>query len=196
MSVRFTKIDRLTRGEHRFLDEADDCSFIGEYTARKGYSYSETNDRIISLKMKPGIRHSNPPRYKYKGLAIDYWAQKLASAMPVVEAGRAIWVPIPGSCPKGDPEHDDRLLRILARAYGGRVSVPELIEQVGTRVAAHDSETQRPTPEQLVASWRVNGGLLEDGAYSFVIFDACWLAVHHSRQRSTRFWSIIQVRLS
>ncbi|TPL77571.1 hypothetical protein [Mesorhizobium sp. B2-3-15] len=170
MSVRFTKIDNLTRSQHRFLDENDDCSFIGEFTARKGYSHSETNNRIISFKMKPSIRLQAPYRYKHKGSAIDYWARQLSSAMPVSEATKAIWVPIPGSCPVGNPEYDDRLLRLLHRAYSNRIQIVELLSQLAQRVAAHDSDA-RPTPEVLIDNWVTDFSLLPVGRYNFVVFD-------------------------
>ena len=170
MSVRFTKIDNLTRGQHRFLDDGDDCSFIGEFTARKGYAHSETNSKIISFKMKPSIRLENGYRYRHKGHAIEYWARHLASAMPASEAAKAIWVPIPGSCPRGDPEYDDRLLRVVNRAYSNRIHVAELLVQVGNRAAAHDS-SQRPTPDTLIENWNTDFQVLPSGSYNFIIFD-------------------------
>jgi len=170
MSVRFTKIDRLTRGEHRFLNEEDDCYFIGEFTARKGYKHSETNDQIISLKMKPGIRFSNPHRYKYKIIAIENWAQKLFSAMSLFESSKWIWIPIPGSCPLGHPEYDDRLERILHRAYGDDIDIKSIITQTNHRPAAHDS-ADRPTPDQLIQNWTLNRTPLTGNNYNFIVFD-------------------------
>ena len=37
---RFTEIDELTRPDHSWLTDDDRCYFLGEYTARQGYSYS------------------------------------------------------------------------------------------------------------------------------------------------------------
>jgi hypothetical protein len=90
--------------------------------------------------------------------------------MPLSEASKGIWVPIPGSCPKGHSEYDDRLLRVLAYAYGDVIEVVELISQRGERIAAHDRD-ERPTPEQLMESWVIDTSLLEAGKYSFIIFD-------------------------
>ena len=47
---RFTKIDDLTRRDHSYLTGDDACCFIGEYTARKGYAYSATNQPILNFK--------------------------------------------------------------------------------------------------------------------------------------------------
>lgn len=169
--VRFTKIDDLIRHEHRFLVESDDCSFLGEYTARAGYSHSETNDKILSLKTKPEAIRRNPYRRKYKLQAIAYWAERLAAALPPSEARRACWIPIPGSCPIGHPDHDDRLLRVLRRAYGDDLAIAsKLLVQDGERVAAHDA-AERPTPDQLVEQWIVDVSELPPDAGHFIVFD-------------------------
>ena len=47
---RLTKIDELTRPDHWYLDENDPCFFLGEYTARMGFVYSETNNLILNFK--------------------------------------------------------------------------------------------------------------------------------------------------
>lgn len=48
--MRLTKIDELTRGQHYHLSEDDTCYFFGEYTARKGYAFSNTNNLIHNFK--------------------------------------------------------------------------------------------------------------------------------------------------
>ena len=47
---RFTEIDELTRPDHSWLTDDDRCYFLGEYTARQGYSYSPTNNLILNFK--------------------------------------------------------------------------------------------------------------------------------------------------
>ena len=47
---RLTKIDDLTRPDHSYLTEGDACYFIGEYTARLGFTYSATNNLILNFK--------------------------------------------------------------------------------------------------------------------------------------------------
>lgn len=169
--VRFTKIDDLNRREHRFLVESDDCSFLGEYTARAGYSHSETNDKIISLKMKPDAIRQKPFRGKFKSRAIAYWAERLSMAFPLADARLAVWVPVPGSCPRGHPDHDDRLIRVLRRAYGTQLEIASgLLSQEGERIAAHDA-IERPTPDQLVAQWVVDISGVPPNATRFVVFD-------------------------
>ena len=45
-----TKLDELNLTDHRHLDARDECYFIGEYTAGRGYSHSATNQLILNLK--------------------------------------------------------------------------------------------------------------------------------------------------
>lgn len=121
--------------------------------------------------MKPGAIRQNPYRGKYKRQAIDYWAEKLAAAFPLNEAMRALWVPVPGSCPIGHPEHDDRLVRVLRRAYGADLEIASrLLTQEGERIAAHDA-VERPTPEQLIEQWKVGGLDIAPDVTQLIVFD-------------------------
>lgn len=47
---RLTKIDDLTRPDHFYLTPEDACYFLGEYTARKGYAFSPTNQLVLNFK--------------------------------------------------------------------------------------------------------------------------------------------------
>ena len=47
---RFTKVDDLNLQDHSYLNDIDICYFIGEYTARKGFAYSNTNNLILNFK--------------------------------------------------------------------------------------------------------------------------------------------------
>ncbi len=53
----FTEIDASTRHDHWFLSEEDVCFFIGEFTAKKGYQHSVTNQLIFNFK-KPMNRQA------------------------------------------------------------------------------------------------------------------------------------------
>lgn len=76
---RFTEIDDLIRREHFRLSAADRCYFIGEYTARKGYDYSATNDLILNFKKSMG-RRGNPHEWKHKERAIRQAAAAFSAA--------------------------------------------------------------------------------------------------------------------
>ena len=49
---RLTKIDDLTREDHWYLTDEDDCYFLGEYTAREGFGHSHTNSVIYNIKKR------------------------------------------------------------------------------------------------------------------------------------------------
>src|ERR1700688_4234606 len=65
---RLTKIDDLTRPDHFYLTAADDCYFLGEYTARKGYAFSATNQLVLNFKKSAAVR--NTPQWWHKERAI------------------------------------------------------------------------------------------------------------------------------
>ena len=46
---RLTKIDDLALPDHYYLTAEDDCYFLGEYTARKGYAFSPTNQLVLNF---------------------------------------------------------------------------------------------------------------------------------------------------
>ena len=78
---RFTKIDELTLPDHSFLTSDDVCYYIGEYTARKNFSYSPTNQLIYNFK-KP-MERKNSSDWKYKGSAIREAAMAMRNALPL-----------------------------------------------------------------------------------------------------------------
>ena len=47
---RLTEIDDLARPDHWYLTPEDDCYFLGEYTARKGFVFSATNQLVLNFK--------------------------------------------------------------------------------------------------------------------------------------------------
>jgi hypothetical protein len=47
---RLTEIDDLTRPDHFYLMADDACYFLGEYTARKGFAFSPTNQLVLNFK--------------------------------------------------------------------------------------------------------------------------------------------------
>src|SRR5260370_42430178 len=65
---RLTKIDDLARPDHFYLTVADECYFLGEYTARKGYAFSATNELILNFKRSMTTRNTGQWRYKEKAI--------------------------------------------------------------------------------------------------------------------------------
>src|ERR1700678_1926366 len=106
---RLTKIDDLTRPDHSYLTAADDCYFLGEYTARKGFAFSATNHLIFNL--KKGMERQGRPEWPYKARAIQTVAEALRDALNDRARRTLTFVPVPPSKAQTDPLYDARLLQ-------------------------------------------------------------------------------------
>jgi hypothetical protein len=144
---RLTKIDELTRGDHTFLDQSDECLFFGDYSARKGFAHSATNSLIANFK-RP-VKYKNTPSWQYKirdiNAAAHAFSQNLGSAFSKITL-----IPIPPSKLKNDPEYDDRMIAMLQamRAPAGITpDIRELVVQTKAMPAAHGSENRLPPNE-------------------------------------------------
>lgn len=157
LSLPLCKIDDLTRPDHSFLKPEDSCYYLGEYTARKGYSFSVSNHLVINLK-KPMDRKGKP-EWAYKEQAIKDAGSLLREA---IRAANLNWlsvatlVPVPPSKTKSHPEYDDRMIRILQElAKGTQADIRELVLQRVDMDPAHDAAT-RPRLEQLISNYTVD----------------------------------------
>lgn len=150
MLERPTAIDPLTLPDHAYLTPQDECFYFGEYSARRGYTHSDTNSLILNLK-KPVSRRGMTD-YHYKDEAI---AQVATAILRFVDVGSVTFVPIPPSKSRTDPAYDDRLIRILAacQRQNAQVDYRELLTQTESTTAAHDGT--RPRPDQLESIYRV-----------------------------------------
>lgn len=157
---RLTKVDALIRPDHRRLTDADDCYFIGEYTASQGHSYSVTNDLILNFKKT--MDRSGRPEWRYKDEAIQEAAAAFRKALASPKnLDRLTFVPIPPSKAKGHPLYDDRLTRMLgAIRPKPPLDIRELVVQTESTDAVHDRGV-RPTPEQIQALYRIDETLTE-----------------------------------
>jgi hypothetical protein len=68
-----TKIDDLILPDHWYLESEDECYFLGEYTAGKGFAHSTTNQRIFNL--KKGMERRGLPDWIWKHRAIQLAAR-------------------------------------------------------------------------------------------------------------------------
>lgn len=174
MSYSLSKVDRLIlqSGQHYHLDEGDDCYFFGEYTARRGYNFGETNQLIYNL--KKGMERAKLPDFKYKARAIatagDLLRQHLANTANLDALRAATLVPIPPSKAMNDALYDDRILRILRRLdQGNNLDIRELIIQTETLEAFH-GENRLP-PHELAAKYRVDEALCGPNPNCIWLFD-------------------------
>ena len=169
MAARLTKIDALTLPDHRYLAAEDECYYLGEYSARKGYAYSQTNDLIQNFK-KP-VSRRDLPEYRYKLLAVDRAGAALRESLREEFLRVATLVPIPPSKARDDALYDDRLLRLLhALGQSLDVDIRELVIQTDSTEAFHDS-VSRPTPDFLVSRYSIDESLTDPEPSIIALFD-------------------------
>ncbi len=87
-----TRIDHLTLGAHYYLTAEDECYLLREYTARRGFDASETNQIIGSIKKTPDCR--GRPEWFYKERDLRRAASELRSALNPVWLRAATIVPV------------------------------------------------------------------------------------------------------
>lgn len=163
-----TKIDDLTFPDHYRLDSTDECCFVGEYTARAGYSYSATNDLVHNL--KKGMERKDRPEWRYKISAIATASLQLRNSLNPDYLRVATFVPIPPCRAKDDPLYDDRMVQIL-RQFGSDVDVRELIVQSESYDASHGGATSRPGPDELYQRYQIDQTLIEPVPRSIAVVD-------------------------
>lgn len=167
MGNRLQKIDELTRRDHHYLEDGDQCYFFGEYTARESHAYSATNQLIHNLKKTVDKRGT--AQWRYKGIAIAEAAQMLRSA--VKPEARVTFVPIPPSKAKDDPLYDDRMVQILRATCDGRpAEYRELLLQRQSVAATHLSDV-RPTPDVVAANYRIDEALADPAPETIFLID-------------------------
>jgi hypothetical protein len=155
---RFTKIDELTRPDHSYLTPEDTCYFLGEYSARKGFAFSPTNNLVINFKKPPTVRGT--AQWPHKERAIAETATAFRNALPAEALNQLTFVPIPPSKTKTDPLYDDRMVQMLrAIRPTPPLDIRELIVQTASTAAAHE-QADRPRPEQLVTRYHIDAALL------------------------------------
>lgn len=167
---KLTQIDDLTRPDHHYLAPEDVCYYLGEYTARRGYAFSDTNNLISNFK-KPVDRRGRPEWY-YKEQAIRSAARMLrANINDRWLEDEGTLVPVPPSKSKSDPNYDDRLIQLLTTMTSGLdADVRELVVQTKSTAAAHET-TDRPRPDDLVAIYQIDENLADPEPTSIAVVD-------------------------
>jgi len=138
---KLCRIDDSTRAQHFFLDEADRCFYIWEYAARKGYSFSPSNQLISNLKIEPSQIAKSPGRNRYKQQAISHSAAALRKLIGRATAeGPSTFIPVPGSKALDDADYDDRLIRVLQLTFENwNVDFRSLLKVTASTEADHKS---------------------------------------------------------
>lgn len=162
-----TEIDTLTRPDHYRLDTTDTCLFLGEYTARRNFSYSKTNQLIWNLKKTMDRR--GLPEWRHKGVAIQQAGVALRAAINPAFIQQATFVPIPPSKAKTDPLYDDRMIQVL-KLLGPNTDIRELIIQIESTEACHRNDDGRD-PEEIKENYIFNKTFMNPAPSQFAICD-------------------------
>jgi len=154
MPKKLSRIDDLTRPEHRYLLPSDECFYWGEYHVGMGYDHGATNNLVLNLKKSPTLRGTT--QYHYKERAI----RQVGTAMrgPIGSSGAHFTVvPVPPSKIPGDPEYDDRMVQVAQLAVAETNSVArELVRQTATYQPSHaGGGGHRITPAELMEIYRI-----------------------------------------
>ena len=165
---RLTKIDEISSKDHYFLTDDDECYYLGEYSAGKGYTYSKTNELILNL--KKSMDRQDRDEWKYKLQAI----QTVASALRKIDFAKIsqlTFVPIPPSKTKDNPLYDDRLVRILhSISKQPSLDVREMIVQTSSIDPVHTRQT-RPNPSEIEALYQIDGDTVKPEPRKIALFD-------------------------
>lgn len=166
---QLTQIDRLSLPDHAYLNAEDRCFFWGEYTARRGYAYSDTNSLILNFKKPPS--KADLPEWKYKQKAIEKIAEILGAVLTSAWLQSATLVPMPPSKAKDDPLYDNRMLRVLHLLRPGQsLDIRELIRQRQSTPESHTSE-ERPTPQDLMDNYFIDNSVADPTPEKIALFD-------------------------
>jgi hypothetical protein len=181
--LRLTKIDDLTRPDHFYLTAADDCYFLGEYTARKGFAFSATNRLILNFKKTMDRRGRS--EWPWKERALREAAAAFRTALNNDFLNVTTLMPVPPSKAKTDPLYDDRMTRML-RAIRPQpaVDIRELVLQTASSAAAHE-QAVRPRPDEIVARYRIDPGLQLPPPQAIAICDDVLTTGAHYRAAHT-----------
>ncbi len=167
--ARLQQIDDLARPDHYYLTSDDRCYYWGEYTARKGYAFSDTNGLILNF--KKSVARRGRPEWRYKEQAIARAASMFRAAIREDALPQITLVPIPPSKARNHPEYDDRMLQMLQQIGRGRdADIRELVAQTESIEAAHDADV-RPRPEDLIAIYAINESVAEPSPQNIFVFD-------------------------
>lgn len=166
---RLQKIDDLVRSDHSYLESGDECYYWGEYSARQGFSYSETNSLILNF--KKSLSKQGLPEWQYKEKAIDKISTIFRAIFQPIMFTSTTLIPVPPSKSKSHPEHDDRLFRLLQKIGEGRnADIRELVKQNGSIQPAHESNN-RPRPQDLEAIYQIDETMSKPDPGNIIVFD-------------------------
>lgn len=140
MSLRLQQIDETNRRDHFYLDEADECYYLREYTAGAGWRGGDTNQLIHNLQKKQG-----DGGFQYKAPAIAKCAADFSKTINADWLAGACLVPVPPSKIITDPRFDDRIHRVCGAIRNPSApNVRSLIEQIASTEKFKSGDRKKP----------------------------------------------------
>jgi predicted amidophosphoribosyltransferase len=157
LALLLSRIDSLTLRDHSYLTAEDECYYLREYFAGKGWKFGETNSLISNMKKSPMLKGT--PQWRYKGQSVSQAASEMKAAINPKWLRGATIVPAPPSKAKGDPLYDDRVFQI-GRIICDRTGA-DLREIVVRKVSADALHTlpDRRDPEKLYEAMKIDARL-------------------------------------
>lgn len=174
MSFFIKVLEKENLSDCYYLKEDDICVYLGDYTPRGGYDYSDVNQLIANLKKSIDRREMDD--YKYKLSAIDRCASMIKCFLDHIlkqTTASIIIIPIPPSKSKDHELYDNRMINIATKASQDqdRVKVIEFVEQITSTEAMHLS-ANRLSPLQLQSNYDVLSEIPDtDNVEVVLIFD-------------------------
>lgn len=163
---------------HAHLEATDECYFIWEYTRGQRYDYSEANQLITNLKIRPSEIRANPQRARYKQAAINKCAQVIADN--IVNVDGVVFVPVPSSRVSTDPDYDDRMAAILRRVNEiKRIDARELVVQTANTRRSREAGADRLRQSELLDVWQIDESLTDPPPHTIVVVDDMLTAGTH-----------------
>lgn len=156
--LKLHAIDDSSRGDHYYLTPEDECYYLHEFTARKGYGYSDGNQFIFNFKKPTNQRHHAQYQYKLKAIASAIaWYRDIFDGIQGAYT-ECTFAPIPPSKAPGHEDYDDRMWQVVQGVCKGKgADARELIQQAGSYEAAHLSEIgARIKPRELRSLYEVD----------------------------------------
>ena len=155
--MNLQRIDELTRRDHYYLGNDDECYFFGEYSARNGRSFGDTNELIVNLSVP--VKYRNTAKWTRRERAVSRLGQLFGAAFAPDRIRAVTFVPLPPVQPKEHPAYDDKMRAVL-QAMGAGLDVRELIVMVSAREVVELSSL-RVGPDVLFSSMRVVSALAD-----------------------------------
>lgn len=162
-----TKVDDLNLPDHWYLDTSDECYFIGEYTAGRGFAHSATNQLILNL--KKSVDRRGLAEWRHKESAIRQAASSLRNSLNPEFLTSATFVPVPPSRVTTDPLYDDRMTQVI-QLLDENVDARPLVIQLANMHDAHSAAT-RPGPSNLYENYGVDPDLVEPSPSQVAVVD-------------------------